>query len=69
MKTLILTLALATSLNASWITPKGKTYHTHRDCIALRSTAKPVELSDKQAVAKGLTLCGICNRRKPKGAK
>ncbi len=53
-------------LSAEWITPKGKTYHTHADCIALRSTKSPSQISADDAQKRGLHLCGICARRKSK---
>lgn len=61
---LILTAALIAGLAAGeFRTPKGKTYHTHRDCIALRA-GKALEISADKARAAGLKLCGICARRK-----
>lgn len=49
-----------------YITIKGHTYHTHRECIALRTTKEPREMTLAQAKAAGLELCQICAHRKIK---
>lgn len=46
-----------------YVTAKGKTYHTYRDCIGL-SRSKTVLTSDERSAQQhGLTLCGICAHR------
>jgi hypothetical protein len=66
IKLAALLLILALQLSAEWITPKGKAYHTQRDCIALRTTKEPKYITRAEADARGLKACGICTRwRKP----
>ncbi len=60
----LLLLALAVGLHAEWITPKGKSFHVRQDCIALRSTKQPVEITRAEAEKRGLRICGICSRWK-----
>jgi hypothetical protein len=55
---------LASIASAEWVTPRGKTYHTRRACIALRTTEHPEEISVKEALARGLKLCAICNHNR-----
>jgi hypothetical protein len=66
---LILTILILSSAvaRAEWITPKGKAYHKRRECIALRTTKQPKEVSKADAERLGLHPCGICLRTK--GAK
>lgn len=64
LRLIALFLILTALLSAEWITPKGKTYHTHSDCIALRTTKEPIKVTAAEAARRGLRLCGICARRK-----
>jgi hypothetical protein len=63
LKFAALALALASIMRADWIT-HGKAYHVRRDCIALRTTKQPTEITRADAVKRGLHLCGICARVK-----
>ena len=46
-----------------WLTPKGKTYHTWRDCIGLERSKQVLISDEATAEQHGLTLCGICAHR------
>ncbi len=46
-----------------YVTPKGKTYHTHRDCIGLTRSTRVLVASEHTAQVQGLRLCGICAHR------
>ena len=61
-------LLFTTLASAEWVTPHGKAYHSKRECIALRTTKEPAQITVKEAEARGLKPCGICNRSK-KGDK
>lgn len=60
----LLLLILQSALLADWITPNGKAYHPHKDCIALKRSKKLAEVSSKEAKERGLKFCEICQRRK-----
>lgn len=68
MKILFLALLITVAAHADWITPKGKAYHPKRECIALRTTKQPTEITKEAAEKRGLHPCGICARNQ-KGAK
>jgi hypothetical protein len=53
---------LATVAHAEWVTPHGKAYHSKRECIALRTTREPEQITIKEAASRGLKPCGICAR-------
>lgn len=46
-----------------YVTPKGKTYHTHRDCIGLTRSSRVLVANEHAAQVQGLRLCGICAHR------
>lgn len=46
-----------------YVTPKGKTYHTHRDCIGLTRSKDVLVASEYDAQVQGITLCSICAHR------
>ena len=46
-----------------FVTARGKTYHTYRDCIGLQRSKSVLEANEAQAQQHGLTLCGICAHR------
>lgn len=51
-----------------YVTPKGKTYHTYRDCIGVSRSHSVLTASEADAQQHGLTLCGICAHRHHAGA-
>ncbi len=61
---LILAAILASYANAGvYLTPRAKTYHAFRDCIALARSQHVLEADEHAAQEHGLTLCGICAHR------
>ena len=48
---------------AVFVTAKGKTYHTYRDCMSLSRAKTVLSASEADAEQHGLTLCGICAHR------
>ncbi len=67
MKRLLVLVLLAASLLSAetvFVTAHSKkTYHTHRDCIALTRSKQVYQADEKTAQSHGLTLCGICAHR------
>lgn len=46
-----------------FVTPKGKTYHTYRDCIGVSRSHSVLTATEADAQQHGLVLCGICAHR------
>jgi hypothetical protein len=67
MKTLIVAvLALASTLGAGtvYMSDHGKTFHTNPKCMSLARAKRVLHADEADAVAHGLTPCGICQRAK-----
>jgi hypothetical protein len=61
----ILVLAAATALSAQtvYLTPKGKTYHEVKTCMALSHSDKILTATKQEAEKHGLKACAIEARR------
>jgi hypothetical protein len=60
---------LAATMNAEFVTAKGKSYHKTTKCMSLARTKAPAEVTLAQAEAKNLKPCGICYRTKKGNTK
>lgn len=58
------TILLAATATTVYLAPKGKTYHSRRDCMALARSTEVFTATESAALAHGLKPCKICNRPK-----